>query len=151
MKCLEARKTGRWIATVRRSPMNHRTVNLIPADLNLPISSAVIAGDFVFVSGHVGDDPNTGKAPNGFEAQAVLTLENIRRALEAAGTSMENVVKTTVYLTSVGDFASLNDVYRRYFPSEPPARTTIGVRALARPNLLIEIEAIALLPGAEPA
>jgi 2-iminobutanoate/2-iminopropanoate deaminase len=131
--------------------MKHRAVNLIPAALKLPISSAVIAGDFVFVSGHVGDDPDSGETPDGFEAQAVLALENIRRALEAAGTSMENVLKTTVYLTNVGDFASLNDVYRRYFPSEPPARTTIGVAALARPNLLIEIEGIALLPGAEPA
>jgi len=115
-------------------------------DSGLPISSAMIIGNLVFVSGHVGRAPGEKAAPAGIESQTVQTLENLRAVLTAAGTDFEHVVKTNVYLVNTADFAAMNRVYRRYFPNHPPARTTVGV-ALAGDDLLIEIEMVAALPG----
>jgi 2-iminobutanoate/2-iminopropanoate deaminase len=112
---------------------------------DVPYSSAVAAsGDFVFTSGNVGYDPETGKLPDGIAAQTAQALENLKTILEAAGSSLENVVKVNVYLSNVEDFEAMNTVYRRYFPSERPARSTVGAR-LVRPNLLVEVEMVALL------
>jgi 2-iminobutanoate/2-iminopropanoate deaminase len=108
-------------------------------------SAAVVAGQFVFVSGQVGWDPETRLAPAGISAQTELALRNVSAVLEAAGTSLEYVCKVNVFLTNMSDFPAMNDVYRGYFPNRPPARTTVGA-ALARPDLLIEVDAIALLP-----
>lgn len=129
--------------------MQPRPVNLHDASggPSLPISSAIVAGNLVFTSGHVGWVPETREAPADIEAQTAQTLENLKAVLEAAGTSLARVVKVTVFLTNIDDFGAVNQVYRRYFPSNPPARTTVGVAALTRPDLLIEIEMIALLPG----
>ena len=128
--------------------MQRRAVNMpdTPGATRLPISSAIVARDFVFTAGHVGWVPETREAPAAIEAQTAQTLENLKAVLEAAGTSLEHVVKVTVFLTNINDFAAMNQVYRRYFQDNPPARTTVGVAALARPDLLIEIEMVALLP-----
>jgi len=124
--------------------MQPRPVNLKPGAI---ISPAIVAGDLVFTSGQVGWVPETREAPAGIEAQTAQTLENLKSVLQAAGTSLEHVVKVNVFLTNIADdFAVMNQVFRRYFPQNPPARTTVGIAALARPDLLVEIEMVALLP-----
>jgi len=124
--------------------MKRRLVNLTENDL--PYSAAVMAsGNFVFTSGHVGYDLETGEAPEGIEAQTELSLENLKRVLQAAGTSFEHVVKVNVYLKNVADAPAMNEVYGRYFPNNKPARATVGA-PLLRDDLLVEIEMTALLP-----
>ena len=128
--------------------MKRRAINMPRRQgaADLPFSSAIVAsGNFVFTSGHVGFDPETGIAPAGIEAQTVQSMENLKAVLESAGTSLENVVKVNVYLADVNDFQAMNEVYRRYFPEDRPARSTVGA-PLVRPDLLIEIEMVALLP-----
>ncbi len=111
-----------------------------------PYSSAIAArGDFVFTAGHVGFDPETGEPPAGIRAQAEQCLENLKAVLEAAGASLAQAVKVNVYLTNAADYDVMNEVYKRYFPTDRPARTTVVVE-LVRPDLLIEIEIVALLP-----
>lgn len=111
----------------------------------IPLSQAVKCGELVFVSGNIGLRPGTWEVvPGGIEVEARQTLDNIAAVLKTAGSSLEKVVKTTVYLTDIGDFAAMNAVYRRYFPSQPPARTTVQIAALAL-GAHIEIEAIALV------
>ncbi len=129
--------------------MQRRVVNLpeTPDTSDLPYSSAVIVGDYVFVSGHVGSVLETGEVPAGIEAQTAQSLEDVSQVLQKAGTSLANVVKATVFLKNIEDFATMNQVYRRYFPKDPPARTTVGVAGLAGPDLLIEIEVVAILPA----
>lgn len=110
-----------------------------------PYSQAIIIDGMVFTAGQTGINPGTKEfAGESIEAQTEQTLENIRAILEAAGSSLNNVVKTTVYLQSMDDFAAMNGVYGRYFASEPPARTTVQVAKLPL-SALVEIEAIALL------
>ena len=110
-----------------------------------PYSQAVRAGDFLFVSGQLGIDPATKRmAEGGIENQAERALANIAAILEAAGGDMRSVVKTTVLLQSMDDFARLNQVYARFFPSDPPARATYQVAQLPL-GALVEIEAIAYL------
>ena len=112
---------------------------------NIPLSAAVVANGFVFVAGQVPRDEK-GAVPKGIEAQTRLVLENVRAALEQAGSSLERVVKTTVFLTRVEDFPAMNRVYATFFPTDPPARSTI--RAELMLDALIEIEAIAVAGGA---
>jgi len=108
-----------------------------------PYSQAIQAGGFVFVSGQIPLDPATGDLVSGsVEEETARVLDNIRAILEAAGLGMGDVVKTTVYLADLGDFARVNKVYGRYFESEPPARATVQVAALPR-GARVEIEAIA--------
>jgi 2-iminobutanoate/2-iminopropanoate deaminase len=110
----------------------------------VPLSQAVKAGGFVFASGNIALRPGTTElVPGGIEEETRQTLDNISTVLGTAGSSMGRVVKTTVYLADMGDFGAMNAVYSRYFPSEPPARTTVQVAALAF-GARIEIEAIAL-------
>jgi len=124
--------------------MQSHPVNLKPGDL---ISPAIIADNFVFTSGHVGWVPETHEAPAGIKAQTAQALENLRSVLEAADTSLERVIKVNIFLTDIADdFAAMNEVFHQYFPNNPPARTTVEVAALARPDLLIEVEMVALLP-----
>lgn len=109
-----------------------------------PYSQAVIADPFIFVSGQIPIDPNTGKiVEGGIREQTKRTLENIKAILEAAGSSLEKVVKVTVYLRDLNLFKEFNEVYATYFPSNPPARATVEVSNLWG-EILIEIDAIAL-------
>ena len=106
-------------------------------------SQAVRAGDFLFVAGQVPLDPRTKKlVKGGIEAQARRALENVKAIVEAAGLSLEKVVKVTVFLKDVKDFKKMNDVYCTFFVKDPPARTTVQAQ-LALSELLIEIDAIA--------
>jgi 2-iminobutanoate/2-iminopropanoate deaminase len=107
----------------------------------VPLSAAVVANGFVFVSGQVPRDER-GRVPEGIEAQTRLVMQNMKGALEQAGSSLERVVKTTVFLKQVADFADMNRVYATFFPNDPPARSTI--RAELMLDALVEIEAIAL-------
>ncbi|MBN1917564.1 MAG: RidA family protein [Verrucomicrobia bacterium] len=108
-----------------------------------PYSQAVAAGDLVFVSGQIPLDPATGAmVEGGIEAQTERAMANLGAVLEAAGLGFGNVVKTTIFLTDMGDFPAVNAIYGRSFSSDPPARATIQVAALPK-GALIEIEVIA--------
>lgn len=110
-----------------------------------PYSQGIKAGNFVFVSSLDGRDPTTGKRHSGIEAQTRQTLSNISAILEKAGTSLENVVKVSVFLSDVNDFESMNRVYTEFFSKDQPARTTI--QTTFRGDTLVAMDAIALLPG----
>jgi 2-iminobutanoate/2-iminopropanoate deaminase len=108
-----------------------------------PFSQVVEANGFVYLAGQVGDTPDShGAAPGGIEAQTRAMLDNVGRLLRAAGLDYADVVRCTVYLRDFGDFAAMNAVYREYFPTDPPARATVGVTALAA-DFDIEIEVTA--------
>lgn len=108
-----------------------------------PYSQAVEAGGFVFCSGMIPIDPATDQIFNGpIEEQATQVLENIKALLVSQNMTLNNVIKTTMYLTSMNDFAKVNEVYSRYFVEETPARTTIAVAALPK-GVNVEIEVIA--------
>jgi 2-iminobutanoate/2-iminopropanoate deaminase len=96
-----------------------------------PYNQGIRAGGFVFVAGEKGIDPQTNKiVPGGTAAETRQTLENVKAILEAAGSSLDNAVATTVYLVDIGEFAEMNKVYAEYFTNGPPGRTTVGVTAL---------------------
>ena len=110
-----------------------------------PISPAIVAGDFVFASGAIGIDPKTGQmVEGGVEAEAEQVLKNLTAVLEAAGSSISHVVKATVFLADMNDYAAMNEIYRRHFKQEFPARSAVQVAKLPA-NARIEIEAIAVL------
>ena len=111
-----------------------------------PYSQAIVAGGFVFCSGTAGIDPATGEIPEGIEAQTEQALRNLSAVLEAAGSSMSELVKTTIFYANVEDFAALNAVYAQHMPSPPPARSAPANVSLPR-GLLVSIEAIAALPS----
>ena len=111
-----------------------------------PYSQAIVAGGLVFCSGMAGIDPTTGEAAVGIEAQTEQALLNLAAVLQAAGCSMDDVVKTTIFYTDVDDFGRLNDVYARHMPDPPPARSAPAHVRLPR-GLLVSIEAIAALPS----
>ena len=106
-----------------------------------PYSQGMILGHLVFTSGQIPVDPATGEIPEGIAAQAERSCRNVAAVLEAAGTSMENVVKTTCFLADMADFAAFNQVYARFFTS-CPARSCVAVKELPK-QVLCEIEAIA--------
>jgi 2-iminobutanoate/2-iminopropanoate deaminase len=111
-----------------------------------PYSQAVRVGDFLYTSGQVALDPASGAlVDGGVEAQTTRVLENLKAVLEAAGTGFENVVKTTVFLKNMGDFAAMNAIYATYFAPDSvvaPARSTVEVARLPK-DALVEIEVIA--------
>jgi 2-iminobutanoate/2-iminopropanoate deaminase len=117
-----------------------------PAALG-PYSQAIVAGGFVFCSGTAGIDPETGEIPDGIEAQTELALRNLAAVLAEAGSSMDLLVKTTIFYADVADFALLNEVYARRMPDPPPARSAPANVALPR-GLLVSIEGIALVADA---
>ncbi len=119
------------------------TTSLAPAALG-PYSQAVKTGSLVFLSGQLGLDPQTGELRAGVEAQAQQALANLKAVLEAAGSSFERVVKTTIFLADLADFATVNTIYAAVFTSSPPARSTFQVAALPKGGL-VEIEMIAEL------
>ena len=111
-----------------------------------PYSQAIVAGGFVFCSGMAGIDPATGSIPDGIEAQTEQALVNLAAVLAAAGATMDDVVKTTIFYADVEDFGRLNEVYARHMPDPPPARSAPAHVRLPR-GLLVSIEAIAALPA----
>ena len=106
-----------------------------------PYSQGYIAGGFVFTSGQIPVDPITGEIPTGIAAQADRSCLNVAAILNAAGSDLKRVVKTTCFLADMGDFAAFNEVYAKYF-TEKPARSCVAVKTLPK-NVLCEIEAIA--------
>ncbi|MDQ7821463.1 MAG: RidA family protein [Candidatus Eremiobacteraeota bacterium] len=109
-----------------------------------PYSQAVKAGQFIYTSGSLGIDPTTGKlVEGGIEAQTATALSNMKAILEAAGTSVAHVVKTTVFVTDIRDFPKVNTLYGEFFKESPPARSTVQVAALPLGGV-VEIEAVAL-------
>ena len=109
-----------------------------------PYSQAIRANGFIFISGQIPLDPNTQQMVEGSIAQQTeRVIENLKGILEASGSSLPHVVKTTVFLKDLNDFAAMNEVYGRYFSSHPPARATVEVSALPK-GARIEIELIAL-------
>ena len=107
-----------------------------------PYSQAIAIDGLLFCSGQLGLDPASGNLVNGIEAQAERSMRNLRAVLDAAGLTFEDVVKTTIFLADMGDFAVVNAVYGRFMPEVPPARSTVQVAALPKGGL-VEIEAIA--------
>jgi len=107
-----------------------------------PYSQAIVANGLVFCSGTAGIDPDTGAVADGIEAQTEQALRNLAAVLTAAGSSMDNLVKTTIFYADVADFATINEIYARHLPDPPPARSAPGNVELPK-GLLISIEAIA--------
>jgi len=109
-----------------------------------PYSQAIIVNGMVYTAGQVGIDPATGQlVEGGIEEHTHRVIQNVKLVLEAAGSSLDNVVKTTVFLTDIGDFAAMNAIYGQYFNTDtPPARSTIQVAALPR-GAIVEIETVA--------
>lgn len=107
-----------------------------------PYSQGITVGDFVFTSGQIPVNPATGEIPEGIAAQAEQSCKNVAAILEAAGVTMENVVKTTCFLAEMGDFAAFNEVYAQHFISKP-ARSCVAVKDLPK-GVLCEIEALAV-------
>lgn len=110
-----------------------------------PYSQAVRAGGFLFTSGQIPLKPDGSLESGDITAQTEQVLSNLKAVLEAAGSSLEQVVKCTCFLSDMNHFAAMNEVYGRFFDSEPPARSAVQVARLPR-DVLIEIEAVALLP-----
>ncbi len=109
-----------------------------------PYAQAIAVGDFIFCSGQIPLDPTTNTVVEGtIEIQTRRVLDNLTAVLQAGGSSLEQVVKTTIFLADMGDFATVNTVYAEYFGTNPPARSTVQVARLPR-DVGIEIEAIAL-------
>ena len=111
-----------------------------------PYSQAIAMDGLLFCSGQLGLDPATGELVEGVEAQAERSLRNLTAVLDAAGLAWPDVVKTTIFLADIADFAAVNAVYGRFMPDPPPARSTVQVAALPKGGL-VEIEAIARRAG----
>ncbi len=108
-----------------------------------PYCHAKLAGNTLYTSGQLGLIPATGELPQGVEAQASQALDNLTAVLAAAGMTCADVVKTTVFLADMGDFAAINAIYAKYFPGEAPARSCVQAAALPK-GALFEIEAVAV-------
>jgi 2-iminobutanoate/2-iminopropanoate deaminase len=109
-----------------------------------PYSQAIKAGGFIFTAGQIALDPATAEIVEGdVVRQTVRVLDNLKAIVEAAGSSLSRVLKTTVYLKDMNDFAAMNEVYARYFPESPPARSTVEAARLPR-DVRVEIDLIAL-------
>ncbi|MEK3874978.1 RidA family protein [Paenibacillus sp. FSL H8-0122] len=107
-----------------------------------PYSQAIVAGNWVYTSGQLGMDPQTAELPGSVQEQARQSLNNVKAILEEAGASMDQVVKTTVYLKDMNDFAAVNEVYSTFFTEPYPARSAVEVARLPK-DALVEIEAVA--------
>jgi 2-iminobutanoate/2-iminopropanoate deaminase len=117
-----------------------QVVSLPGANPNPTLSAGVRVGDLLYVSGQLGGNDST------IEGQTKASLESMKKVLDAAGTTVDNVVKCTVFLTDVKEFAKMNTAYTAFFTKDPPARSTVVVAALVRPVAKVEIECIAAMP-----
>ncbi len=108
-----------------------------------PYSQAIDTGSMLYASGQIPIDPATGEIPEGIKAQTAQSLANVKAILAAAGLTTANVVKTTVFLADMNDFAAMNEVYASVFEAPYPARSAVAVRTLPK-NVLVEIEVIAV-------
>jgi 2-iminobutanoate/2-iminopropanoate deaminase len=108
-----------------------------------PYSQAIKAGGFVFAAGQIARDPKTNKVDGDIKVQTERVLKNLSAVLAAAGTSMDRAVKATVFLKSIGDFQAMNEVYAKFFPGVPPARSTVQA-VLPNDAALVEIDVVAL-------
>ncbi len=110
-----------------------------------PYSQAVVAGGFVYVAGQLALDPHTGQlVPGDIRIQTKRVMDNVKAILEGAGSSLANVVKTTIFLRDLNDFGAMNEIYGSYFQEDPPARSTVQVAKLPRDGA-VEIEVVALV------
>ncbi len=109
-----------------------------------PYSQAIVINGMVYTSGIIGVDPATGTPMEGIEAQAERAMESLCNVIQAAGSKVENIVKTTVFIKNMDDFAKVNEIYKKYFKEPYPARSCVEVARLPK-DLLIEIEAVAFL------
>ena len=121
--------------------MKEIKTNNAPAAIG-PYSQAVVSGNMVFASGQIPVNPATGEIPEGVVAQAEQVFTNIKNLLEAAGTSMDKVVKTSVFIQNMDDFATINGIYAKYFSEPYPARSCVEVAKLPK-GVLLEVETIA--------
>ena len=113
-----------------------------------PYSQAVKVGDFIYTAGQIPLEPQTGSlVDGGIEAQTNQVMQNLAAVLEAAGSSLTQIVKTTIFVTDINDFAAVNQVYGSFFVDNPPARSTVQVAALPL-GASVEIEAVAILAAA---
>ena len=111
-----------------------------------PYSQGILSGSLLFTSGQIPLDPAAGSlVSGGIQSETKQVLENLKAVLEAGGSGLKDVVKTTVYMTDLSEFAQMNEVYGIYFSGEPPARSTVGVVSLPR-GARVEIEAVAVVP-----
>ena len=110
-----------------------------------PYSHAVVSGGLVFISGQGPVNPETGTMPDAFADQVRQTLRNVQTILEAAGSSLDDVVKVNAYVTDLTRFQEFNEVYKEFFPNDPPARTTVGASLL---GFLVEVDCVASLQEA---
>ena len=122
-----------------------KKVITLPDAPRLPFSAAIRAGDYIFVSGQIGHTDAQGREIKGVEAQVKQCLENMKKVLAAADTSLDEVVKVTVFLRDEKDFGKMNEIYQSYFTKDRPARSTV-IADLALPSMLIEIDCIAYSP-----
>ncbi len=106
-----------------------------------PYSQAVISGNMLYASGQIPLNPETGEIPEGVEAQARQALTNVKNLIEAAGGSMDNVVKTSVFIKDMNDFAKINEIYAEFFTEPYPARSCVEVARLPK-DVLLEVETI---------
>jgi 2-iminobutanoate/2-iminopropanoate deaminase len=137
-------QTARTEAPAPALASGKQVINMGAANPNAVLSPAIRVGDVVYASGQLG---LSRQAPDStIEGQTRLSLDNTKRVLEAAGTTIENVVKCTVFLTRASDFQGMNRVYREFFPKDPPARSTVVVAALVVPAAVVEIECMAVMP-----
>jgi 2-iminobutanoate/2-iminopropanoate deaminase len=123
-----------------------KKVIAVPNAPGLPFSPAIKAGDYIFVSGQVGLADASGGKLETIEAQTRQCLENIKQILAVAGSSLGDVVKVTVFLSQLDDFAKMNEVYQGYFTEDFPARST-AITGLVHPRILVEMECIAYCPS----
>lgn len=120
--------------------MNEIKTNNAPAAIG-PYSQAIKIGGMLFTSGQIPIDPSTGNIPDGVEAQAEQALTNVKNLIEASGASIDNVVKTTVFIKDMNDFTKINEIYAKYFTEPFPARSCVEVARLPK-DVLLEIETI---------
>jgi 2-iminobutanoate/2-iminopropanoate deaminase len=130
--------------TEKTETVRRRAVTLPGSQPNGLFSPAIISGELVFTSGQIGIDPKTGQIVQGFAEQTEQVFRNLTTVLEAAGSNTDHILKATVFLADMADYNAMNELYRKHFKGDPPARTTVQVARLPR-DARIEIEVVAIL------